>query len=102
MRIDEHQYLNFDRGEKISFYFNGSPIEGYTNESIAAALHAAGIRCFGSSSKEHLPRGLFCAIGDCGSCYMIVDGCPNTRICVTRCHEGMVVEEQNGLGGLKP
>ena len=98
MRIEEHPILTFDRGEKVTFTFNGQPVEGYTSETIAAALHAAGIRELGHSQVLHRSRGLFCAIGNCSSCFMTVDGQPNVRVCVTKVKEGMVVEKQQGKG----
>ena len=82
----------------MTFSFNGQPVEGYTSETIAAALHAAGIRALGHSPELHRPRGLFCAIGNCSSCFMTVDGEPNVRVCVTKVRAGMRVEEQNGKG----
>ena len=33
--------------------------------------------------KEHKPRGIFCAIGRCTDCVMVVDGKPNVRTCMT-------------------
>ena len=102
MRIEQHPILSFDRGEKVTFVFNGRPVEGYTNETIAAALHAAGLRTLSHSPELDRPRGLFCAIGNCSSCRMTVDGEPNVRICVTKVREGMTVEEQRGKGVVKP
>ena len=61
MRIDKHPILNFRRGEKLSFFFNGKEMEGYSGETVAAALHAAGIRELLKSPNLHRPRGLFCA-----------------------------------------
>ena len=101
MRINDHPILNFKRGEKIAFFFNGQEIEGYTGETIAAALHAAGIRELAKSPKLHRPRGLFCAIGNCSSCLMVVDGQPNIRVCVTKVRNGMKVETQQGKGDLR-
>lgn len=98
MRIENHPVLQFDRGEKVTFLYNGQEIEGYTTETIAAALHAAGIRRLGHSPELHRPRGLFCAIGNCSSCFMTVNGQPNVRICVTHVEAGMQVEEQEGRG----
>lgn len=98
MRIEKHPILNFDRGERVTFFYNGREVEGYTNETIVDALHAAGIRKLGTSSELHRPRGLFCAIGNCSSCFMTVDGQPNIRVCVIKCKEGMKVEEQHGRG----
>ena len=100
MRIEEHPVLSFERGEKISFFFNGQEVEAYPNETIAAALHASGVRKLGESPELHRPRGLFCAIGNCSSCFMTVDGKPNTRVCVVKAQPGMIVEEQHGKGVL--
>lgn len=98
MRMENHPILDFERGEYVTFYFNGEPVKGYTTETVAAALHAEGIRVLGHSHDLNRPRGLFCAIGNCSSCFMTVDGEPNVRICVTKVREGMQVEEQQGKG----
>ena len=98
MRIEQHPGRTFNRGEQVTFFYNGQKIEGYSNETIAAALHAAGIRRLGHSPELHRPRGLFCAIGNCSSCFMTVNGQPNVRVCVTRVKNGMRVEEQHGKG----
>ena len=98
MRMEQHPILQFQRGERVTFTYNGEEIEGYTSETIAAALHAAGVRKLGTSPELHRPRGLFCAIGNCSSCFMTVNGEPNVRICVTRVEAGMRVEEQHGRG----
>jgi len=101
MRIVEHPILKFQRGEKVTFFFDGQPVNGYTGETIAAALHAAGIRVLGHSPELHRPRGLFCAIGNCSSCLMVVNGEPNVRVCVEKVQPGMQVETQKGKGCLR-
>jgi len=100
VRIEEHPVLNFERVEKVSFFFNGLEIEAYPNETIAAALHAAGVRKLGESPELHRPRGLFCAIGNCSSCFMVVNKKPNIRVCVIKVEQGMQVEEQKGKGNI--
>ena len=100
MRIEQHPILDFHRGEKISFFFNGQEMEAYSGETVAAALHAAGIRELAKSLVLHRPRGLFCAIGNCSSCLMVVNGEPNVRVCVTKVRPGMKVESQQGKGDL--
>ena len=101
MRIEEHPILKFDRGKKITFYYNGEKIEGYENETVAEALHAAGIRRLGYSPELHRPRGLFFFFFNCSSCFMTVNGEPNVRVCVLKCAEGMQVEEQQSKGVVK-
>ena len=100
MRIKQHPILEFDRGERVTFSFDGKEIVGYTAETIAAALHAAGIKELAKSPVLHRPRGLFCAIGNCSSCLMVVDNQPNIRVCVTKVKNGMKVETQIGKGDL--
>ena len=100
MRIEQHPILNFERGEKVIFFFNGQEMGGYESETIAAALHAAGVKELAKSPELHRPRGLFCAIGNCSSCLMVVDGQPNIRVCVTKVRPGMKVETQTGKGDL--
>ena len=99
-RIDKHPILEFDRKEEITFTYNQQEITAYKGETIAAALHAAGIKKLRDSPEKGRPRGLFCAIGNCSSCLMEVDGIPNVKTCVTRVEEGMVVKEQKGKGDL--
>lgn len=98
MRIEKHPILEFDRKEKVKFTFNGQELEGYKGESIQAALHAAGVKVLGRSLELHRPRGFYCAIGNCSSCQMVVNGVPNVKTCVTELEEGMVVETQEGKG----
>lgn len=100
MRIEEHPILNFKRGRKINFTFDGVEIEGYEGETIAAALHAAGVKVLSHSIEHKRPRGFYCAIGNCSSCLMEVDGEPNIRTCVEPLKENMVVKTQKGKGDL--
>jgi len=99
MRIEQHPIMEYDRGEKVTVYYNGQPVEAYTNETVAAALFAAGIRKLNTSARHHRPRGIYCAIGNCAACYMTVDGQPNMRVCVLKCRDGMQIEEQQQTKG---
>jgi len=94
MRIEEHPILHFKRERKITFLYNGRKVEAYEGETIAAALHAAGIKTLSKSLKYLRPRGFFCGIGKCSSCLMRVNGIPDVRTCITPVEDGMVVESQ--------
>jgi predicted molibdopterin-dependent oxidoreductase YjgC len=96
--ISSHPVLSFSHGEKISFSFDGKKMDGFEGEPIAMALHANGVRIYRNTPDMHRPRGFFCAIGKCSSCFMVVDGVPNVRTCVTPLKRGMRVETQNGRG----
>ncbi|MEA1994307.1 MAG: FAD-dependent oxidoreductase [Euryarchaeota archaeon] len=102
MRLTEHPILDFEkkRGKKIHFLYDKTPVEAYDTETIASALHAAGVKVLSFSSDRKRPRGFYCAIGKCASCIMSVNGVPNTKTCMTLAEEGMKVEHQQGLGSL--
>lgn len=100
LRIEKHPILEFSKGREVQFIFDGKTITGYEGEPISAALHAAGVRVFRHSAEKKRPRGFYCAIGNCSSCLMTVDGVPNVRVCVAALSEGMVVNTQDGKGDL--
>lgn len=84
--------------KEVSIWVDGKRYTAYEGEMIAAALLANGIKVFRYTRKRNKPRGLFCAIGRCTDCVMIVDGVPNVRTCITPVKEGMKIETQIGLG----
>jgi predicted molibdopterin-dependent oxidoreductase YjgC len=97
-RITEHPILEEHlKGKKVKFTFDGKELEGYEGEPIAAALKANGIMVHRYTKKHHEPRGIFCAIGRCTDCVMVVDGVPNTRTCITPLQAGMKVQTQYGV-----
>ncbi len=101
LRLQDHPHLKIERGEAITFQFNGKPVTGYAGETIAAALYAGGLRIFSRSFKYHRPRSLFCLSGHCSNCLMRVNGIPNVRICTAPVHAGLKVESQNAWPSLK-
>ncbi|ACZ19204.1 (2Fe-2S)-binding protein [Thermanaerovibrio acidaminovorans] len=96
--IDQHPILNYRHGRRVKFTFDGKEMEGYEGEPIAVALHANGVRVYRITPEMKRPRGFFCAIGKCSSCFMVVNGVPNVRTCVTPLEEGMDVRTQVGKG----
>lgn len=98
MRIQEHPILgHYEKGKKVTFYFDNKEVEGYEGEPIAAALMAAGFLTHRHTRKYDSSRGIFCAIGRCTDCVMVVDGQINVRTCITPLKEGMHVQTQCGL-----
>ena len=96
-RLKVHPILGtIEKGRRVTFYHDGKPMEGYEGEPIAAALKAAGVQIHRYTAKKHSPRGIFCAIGRCTDCVMVVNGEPNVRTCMTPLKEGMTVDTQYG------
>jgi aerobic-type carbon monoxide dehydrogenase small subunit (CoxS/CutS family) len=101
MRIKNHPILTFQPKEIINFVYNGQAVHGLEGDTIASALHALGIKVLSKSIKTKRPRGFFCAIGNCSSCQMTVNGVPNVKTCITKLEEGMIITSDEGLGVLK-
>jgi len=98
-RIYKHLILgDLKEPHKVNIIVDGKKIEAFEGEPIAAALIASGIKVFHRTIKRNEPRGYFCAVGVCSDCFMIVNGKPNTRTCITPVEEGMIIETQAGKG----
>ena len=97
-RIEEHPILgHYSKGQEITFTFDGKQMKGFAGEPIAVALKANGVMIHRYTKKEHKPRGIFCAIGRCTDCVMIMNVKPNIRTCVTPLEQGMEVQTQDGV-----
>ncbi|MDR1330171.1 MAG: (2Fe-2S)-binding protein [Oscillospiraceae bacterium] len=102
MRLTEHPILGAaEPRREVSFTFDGKAMTGLEGEPVAAALKAAGIAVHRYTRKYHSPRGVFCAIGRCTDCVMVVNGRPNVRTCVTALEDGMAVATQYGAGDVE-
>ncbi len=100
-RIVEHPIMGAPiKGIRVVFTYDGVEMEGYEGEPIAMALKAAGVEVHRFTAKRHEPRGIFCAIGRCTDCVMVVDGKPNVRTCMTPLAAGMDVRTQDGVAPL--
>jgi predicted molibdopterin-dependent oxidoreductase YjgC len=78
------------RGAKVTFTFNGRPIEAHAGEMLAAALMAAGIFRLRSSPSWGGPRGAFCLMGVCQECLVRVGG-RLQQSCIVRVQDGLKV-----------
>jgi hypothetical protein len=63
---------------------------------VAAALWAAGVRAGRTTRGAGAGRGLFCGIGICFDCLMVIDEQPNERACLAQAADGMQVRTQRG------
>jgi len=78
----------------VTFWFEGRRLQGRSNQSIAAALFAAGERTLSYSVKYHRPRGILCGRNRCSTCAVEVDGASGVKSCSTPVREGMHVRRQ--------
>ena len=94
--MKNHPILGEDTRERnVHITVDGVTYTVAEDSMIAAALLEQGIRVNRYTNHKHEPRGVFCGIGQCTDCVMIVDGIPNVRTCITRVRDGMVIQTQN-------
>ena len=80
----------------IEFTFNGEKIDAITGQSVAAALLAANQRTLRKTRFNNNYRGVFCGIGVCFDCLVVIDGITNQRACLIEAKPGMKVQTQVG------
>ncbi|MFK7828814.1 MAG: FAD-dependent oxidoreductase [Congregibacter sp.] len=85
-------------GEGFTFSYDGEAIDACPGESIAAALIAANRVAFRETPTGER-RGVFCGMGVCGECSVIVDG-RSRRACMEMAAPGISVERQPALRDL--
>lgn len=97
-RVEDHVILDCSpKGKEVEITVDGKNIRAFEGEPILAAILSAGIKINRYTVKKHEPRGLFCGIGQCTDCAMIVDGKANVRTCITPVKAGMIIKTQDGL-----
>jgi aerobic-type carbon monoxide dehydrogenase small subunit (CoxS/CutS family) len=73
----------------IELTVDGRPLEAPAGQSLAAVLLKAGQETL-RTSPSGAPRGLYCGIGICQECRVVVDGTV-VRSCITPVTAGMRV-----------
>jgi D-hydroxyproline dehydrogenase subunit gamma len=86
LRIEGEQ-----RSQPVEILFQGKPVAAFAGEMLAVALLASGQSMLGSNLVDGTPIGLFCAMGVCQECLVLVDGAL-TESCRTPVRAGMVVQ----------
>ena len=91
--LDLRSHQGVSRGQPVTIYFDGKPVSAFDGESVAAALLSAGIRRLRGSPRDGTPRGLFCGMGICQECVVVLGG-RTVPSCVLPVHDGMRVLEK--------
>ncbi|QHL91617.1 FAD-binding protein [Sphingomonas changnyeongensis] len=86
MRVD---LPGLARRDRFSISFEGRDIDAWPGESVAAALINAGEAAMRTTAGG-APRGLWCGMGVCGECRVVIDG-EVARACMAMARPGQVV-----------
>ncbi len=79
------------RGAPVRLRFDGADVAAHDGEMLATALLAAGIRTLRLAPGDSGPRGLFCAMGSCQECAVLIDG-QRIEACRVAVRDGMEVQ----------
>ncbi|MFE7117902.1 FAD-dependent oxidoreductase, partial [Streptomyces sp. NPDC057654] len=75
---------------------DGCPQLALPGQSVAAVLLAMGRVAWRTTRDGGRPRGLFCGIGVCHDCLVVVNGLPDVRACRREAADGDRIETQRG------
>jgi predicted molibdopterin-dependent oxidoreductase YjgC len=87
---------NIARGKQLQVELNGKLVTGYEGETVAALFAAENLSAL-RTTQDGEARGMFCGMGVCFDCLVVINGIPNTRACMTWLKEGMKIASQTGL-----
>jgi aerobic-type carbon monoxide dehydrogenase small subunit (CoxS/CutS family) len=85
-------------GPGFEFSFDGEPVPALPGQTVAAALWASGRLSWRRTRQTGAPRGVFCGMGVCFDCLVVVDGHANVRACLAPARPGGEVRTQEGTG----
>ena len=103
MRLSD--YGQIDRGNAISFRFDGKTYGGFQGDTLASALLANDVRLVARSFKYHRPRGILSAGSEEPNAIVTVGSGvhqdPNVRATVQEIYNGFEANSQNRWPSLK-
>ena len=99
--MDRRVWKGVERGRQFEIEVDGEKVIAYEGETVAVALLAAGKRTLNHTAKKKQLRGVYCGIGLCYNCMMVINGIPNARACQTLAKPGCRVETLKGVGKLE-
>ena len=75
----------------VELFLDGRRFTARAGESVAAALFASGVKTLRTSPRLREARGMFCLMGSCQECLVMVDG-RRTLACQTPVTDGLRIE----------
>jgi hypothetical protein len=81
--------------DRLTVQFQGEALSGVQGQTLAGVILGSGRLDWRRTSREGRPRGLFCGIGVCFDCLVVVNGQRDVRACQRRARNGDTVEIQH-------
>lgn len=90
IRLIPDRSSEIERAQLLTFHFDGQPVQAHEGETVAVALLRAGHLMVRPAPNDGAPRGLFCCMGLCQECTIIIDG-KATEACRQIASDGLAV-----------
>ncbi len=75
---------------------DGVSIEALQGQTVAGLLIGLGRQSWRDTRRHGRPRGVFCGIGVCFDCLVVVNGVPDVRACQRVLEPGDEIRVQHG------
>lgn len=75
---------------------DGAPVEATPGQTVAGLLIGLGRSSWRDTRRFGRPRGVFCGIGVCFDCLVVVNGVPDVRACQRTLAAGDEIRVQHG------
>ena len=82
--------MRYTSGKNVRFVFNDHVYMAFPGQNIAAALFSNGLKTLRFSPRQHQPRGVFCLMGSCQECLVMVEG-KRVLACKTEASADLIV-----------
>lgn len=86
---------------RIQIMVNGQSVIADRDDTVAAAVIAAGVQTTRLAPVSGASRAPYCMMGACFECLMTIDGRPNRQACMIRATDGMTIETGAGRAKLR-
>jgi predicted molibdopterin-dependent oxidoreductase YjgC len=80
----------------VNISLDGVPVQARPGQTVAAVLLGLGRTSWRTTRVGGRPRGVFCGIGVCFDCLVVVNGIPDVRACQRVVAEGDEIRVQQG------
>jgi NADPH-dependent 2,4-dienoyl-CoA reductase/sulfur reductase-like enzyme len=84
-------------GPAVEITVDGEAVDALPGQTVAAALMATGRESWRTTRGAEKPRGVFCGIGACFDCLVVVNGTPDVRACQRTVLAGDEISTQAGV-----
>lgn len=84
-----------DLGAMVEILIDGRPVLALAGQSVAGALHQAGVDVLRRNPVTGEPRGAFCGMGICFECELTINDVPGSRACMTPVSAGLRIDTED-------